>query len=104
MSEQQDPSQHGGQNSETTAALNRIAEALEALQKPFERIASQIAPEPSEIVGTPYVSRKLDCTTVWVADMVRTGVIPKSCTVPGTGNGKPWKFYRRKIEAWIDSR
>lgn len=104
MSEQQGSSQHGCHNPDNSAALNRIAEALEAIQKPLERIAIQIAPEPSEIVGTPYISKKLGYTTVWIAEMVRTETIPRSCIVQGTGNGKPWKFYRRKIEAWIDSR
>jgi len=68
------------------------------------RIADALTPKPADIVGSPYVANLLGCTTVWVAEMVRRGDIPKNCVVPGTGNGKPWKFYREKIDAWVKSR
>jgi hypothetical protein len=38
------------------------------------------------------------------SDMIRRGEIPRSCIVPGTGNGKIWKLYRRKIDEWIETR
>ena len=79
------------------ATLDRIATAL-------ERIADRLAPEPADIVGSGYVAERLGCTTVWVAEMARKGDIPKSCLVPGTGTGKPWKFYRGKIDQWLESR
>ena len=85
-------------------ALQRIAAALEAIQMSHERIAEKLAPEPDAIVGTPYISKRLGCSTIWITDMVRTGKLPKSCIVTGTGNGKPWKFHRTKIEAWIKTR
>ena len=50
------------------------------------------------------VAKQLGCTTVWIAEMVRSGDIPKSCLVPGTGNGRPWKFYRAAIDRWLASR
>jgi predicted DNA-binding transcriptional regulator AlpA len=81
-------------------ALERIADGFDIL----ERIADVIAPSPTETVGTPYVAQKLGCTTVWVAEMVRKGQIPKSCLVAGTGVGKPWKFYRKQIESWLETR
>jgi hypothetical protein len=77
--------------------LDRIATAL-------ERIADQLAPLPSDIVGSGYVAKRLGCTTVWVAEMARRGDIPKSCLVPGTGNGKLWRFYRQKIDRWLATR
>lgn len=77
--------------------LLRIAVAL-------ERIAEYAAPEPPDKVGTPYVAKKLGCTTVWIAEQIRSGQIPKDCVVQGTGNGKPWKFHRLKIDQWIESR
>jgi len=70
----------------------------------LRRIADAIAPEPEAVVGSPYVAGKLGCTTTWVSEMVRSGEVPKGCVVPGTGNGKPWKFYRDKVDAWIASR
>ena len=68
------------------------------------RIADALDPPPPDIVGSRYVADRLGCTTVWVAEMVRDGVIPSRCIVPGTGTGKPWKFFRAKIDVWIESR
>src|SRR4029079_1740589 len=83
--------------------LQRIAQALETLSgvsKDLTRIADVLDPPPADVVDSPYVARRLSCTTVWVAEMARTGVIPKGCILPGTGNGKPWKFYRVQVEKW----
>jgi hypothetical protein len=79
---------------------NIVAQVADALT----RIADHFDPPPPNIVGTPYVARKLGCTTVWVTDMIRRGEIPKDCLVSGTGNGRPWKLYRRRIDMWIESR
>ena len=84
--------------------LQRIAAALEGIQAFQQRIADHLAPEPNAIVGTPYISKKLGLSTIWITDMVRTGKLPKSCIVTGTGNGKPWKFHRTKIDEWVKSR
>lgn len=70
----------------------------------LRRIADALDPPPPDVVGSPYVAKKLGCTTVWIAEQVRRGDIPSSCLVPGTGNGKPWKFYRSRIDQWIESR
>ena len=67
-------------------------------------VADAIAPQPNDLVGTPYVARRLGCTAVWVAEMARDGTIPAQCVVAGTGNGKVWKFYRDRIDRWIASR
>jgi hypothetical protein len=92
-------------------AGERIADSLEAIRSAnhtlaasVARLADHLAPSPSAIVGTPYVAGALGQTTTWVADMARKGTIPKGCVVPGTGNGKPWKFYRDRIDAWLKSR
>jgi hypothetical protein len=84
--------------------LGRIAVALETLGVETHRLADHVAPAPGDVVGTPYLAKKLACTVVWAAEMARNGQIPKGCVVPGTGNGKPWKFYRRRIEEWINKR
>ena len=68
------------------------------------RIADHFDPPPPDIVGTPYVAGKLGCTTDWIAMLVRDGGIPPSCLVPGTGNGKPWKFQRSGIDRWLEQR
>jgi len=94
-------------------AGERIAQSLEKLIASSEltsvatslrRLADRFAPAPTDVVGTPYVAGRLGCTTVWVAEMVRLGQIPLACVLPGTGNGKPWKFHKAKIDAWLAAR
>jgi hypothetical protein len=94
-------------------AGERIADALErgALSPEWKSIAASLArltnhlvPDAPAVVGTPYVSRRLGCSAVWVAEMVRLEQIPKGCLVQGTGNGRPWKFHRAKIDEWMASR
>jgi hypothetical protein len=70
----------------------------------IRRIADHLSPVPPEKVGTTYVAEKLDCTTVWVTEMIHSGKLPAKCVVPGTGNGKKWKFFRARIDEWIGSR
>ena len=77
---------------------------IAAIASQLTRIADHFNPPPSDIVDSVYVSQKIGCTTTWVADLARNGSIPASYIVPGTGNGKPWKFYRSKIEKWLEER
>lgn len=92
-------------SAEDPAALNvRLLEVLSNLDRNIQRIADRLDPAPPDIVGTPYVAQKLGCTTTWIADQIRSGEIPRACVVPGTGNGKPWKFHRAQIDRWIESR
>lgn len=70
----------------------------------LRRIADRLDPPPPDKVGTPYVSGRLGCTTVWITELIRKKEIPPNCIVPGTGNGKPWKFYRERIDRWIKDR
>lgn len=84
--------------------LIRTANVLERIEADAVRIADHFDPPPPNKVGTPYVAERLGCTTVWVAEMIRSGQIPKACVVEGTGNGKLWKFHRKRIDLWIQSR
>jgi hypothetical protein len=86
------------------AALSRLLEIHAGLAQDIRRIADALDPPPPDLVGTPYVAQKLGCTTTWIADLIRRGEIPGNCLVAGTGNGKPWKFYRERIDRWIRSR
>ena len=74
------------------------------MEASLARIADALDPKPPDVVDSPYVAGHLGCTTTRVAQMARAGDIPKSCIVAGTGNGKPWKFYRDRIDRWIESR
>lgn len=84
--------------------LNRIATSVDVTASTINRIADRLAPQPADIVDSVWVAERLDCTTTWVADMARQGMIPPSCIVPGTGKGKVWKFYRGPIERWLATR
>jgi len=84
--------------------LERIATALERIADSHHRLEDHFVPMRSSLVGTPYVAQQLGCTTEWITEMIRSGEIPHQCVVPGTGNGKPWKLYRDRIEKWIASR
>lgn len=86
----------------TTAPSNNSDD--ENLVTQLRRIADHFDPPPPNVVGTGYVAQKLDCTTIWVTEMIRLGQLPRNCVVPGTGNGKPWKFYRSRIDPWISTR
>lgn len=79
-------------------------EAIVTIAGALKRIADHFDPPPPDVVDSVYLRKKLGCTTQWIADMARSGVIPAACIVPGTGNGKPWKFYRSKIEKWLEER
>jgi len=77
---------------------------MERLTAALERIADRLDPPPADIVDSRWVADRLGCTTTWIADMVRSGEVPGECLVPGTGNGRPWKFHRTKVEAWLATR
>jgi hypothetical protein len=79
------------------AVLRDIAESL-------RRLADAHTPPLTGPVGTPYVARKMGCTTTHVGQLARDGDIPPSCVVLGTGTGKPWKFHREQIDEWIAAR
>jgi predicted DNA-binding transcriptional regulator AlpA len=81
-----------------------VLNSLQSIAQSLSRLADHFDPPPPDIVGTPYVANKLGCTTDWIAMLVRDGEIPVSCLVPGTGNGKPWKFRRSRIDEWIKNR
>lgn len=76
---------------------HRMADAL-------TRLADHFVPPPADIVDTTYVADRLGCSIEWISQQARQGLIPKSCLVEGTGNGKPWKFRRHQVDDWIVNR
>jgi hypothetical protein len=92
-----------GPNITQASALGDTCDST-AITTSLGRIADALAPLPSEVVGTPYISQRLGCTTVWVAEMARKGEVPAGCLVSGTGKGKPWKFRREKVDQWLEHR
>ena len=81
-------------------ALRVLAE----IQADIKRLADHFNPQPADIVGTPYLANQLGCTPTWIAQMVRSGEIPPGCVVAGSGKGRQWKFYRRRVEEWLANR
>ena len=79
-------------------------EAIATIAGALKRIADHFDPPPPDVVDSRYVCDKQGYTTQWIADMARNGGIPAACIVPGSGKGKPWKFYRAKIEKWLEER
>jgi hypothetical protein len=88
----------------TGATLIAFLAVFQDIAGSLRRLADAHAPPLADTVGTPYVANKLGCTTTYVSQMARNTDIPPSCVVPGTGTGKPWKFFRERIDEWIASR
>jgi hypothetical protein len=86
------------------ASGERVAGSVERIAASAERLAEVHAPPLSEKVDTTYVAERLDVTPTWVAALARDGEIPAHCIVPGTGDGTPWKFYRDRIDKWLQHR
>ena len=94
--------------SRVQSTLERIAVALEQsvpllrrFVEDFHRVADNLAPPPTQVVGSKHLAKRLGVSTTWIAEMARSGSIPANCLVKGTGKGKVWKFDREKIEAWL---
>jgi hypothetical protein len=88
----------------TQVAVAGTPPALDTIAAAIDRLADHFAPAPQDIVGTEYVARKLGCTPIHAARLARDGQIPRGCLVPGTGTGKPWKLYRRRVDEWLARR
>ena len=99
---------HSGNGINTVTVVVELGpetlQVLADIKADIKRLADHFDPLPPDIVDTPYIAQRLGCTTTWIAQMVRSGEIPKGCVVPGSGKGRQWKFYRRRIENWLASR
>ena len=84
--------------------MQQLLACLRQIETSLRRIADHVDPPPPNVVTTDYIAEKLNCTLVWVARMAAEGRIPRNSIVPGTGEGKPWKFYRSRIDKWIEER
>jgi hypothetical protein len=84
------------------STAERLLAVLDDIAGSLRILAAAHAPRPGELVGSPYVAKRLGITTVYVAQMARDGKIPKNCILAGTGDGKVWKFHRDRIDRWID--
>lgn len=78
-------------------ALRAIAE----VQASLRRIADHFDPPPPDVIDSRYLADRLGVSTTRIAQRVREGSIPASCIVPGSGDGRLWKFHRRRIEEWL---
>ena len=86
------------------AQVQAFFQDVHAIADALTRLADHVVPPPADIVDTTYVADRLGCSIEWISQQARQGLIPKSCLVEGTGNGKPWKFRRHQIDDWIANR
>ncbi len=76
----------------------------------LQRLCDAIAPAPTYTVGTESVAKATGLNQNYVSQLAdgrkiaKVRKIPQECIVPGSGHGKPWKFYREPIDKWIETR
>lgn len=85
-------------------ALEQIASGVREMEPALRRIADHFDPPKRGTVGTPYVAERLGVSVRWISDLIRKGDIPKSCIVPRSGEGKYWRFWKDKIDDWIEQK
>src|SRR4051812_18763580 len=79
-------------------AVVSVAKDAGDIATSLRRIAEAQPPAEGEIVGTPHVARQWGGkTTQYIAQLATKGIFPSDCIVPGTGNGKQWRFFKDKI-------
>lgn len=82
--------------------FNGTLEPFERIAVGIERLIDVLMPKASELVGTDYIASKLGKSKQWVGKMAEKGTIPKNCIAPRVCGGRIWKFYRDRIDAWLD--
>jgi hypothetical protein len=89
----------------TTKVLAELLVApLTSVAADVGRIANRLDPPPPDLVDTGYVAEKLGVSTKRISQLALAGELPAAAIVPGTGEGKPWRFYRSKVDPWIETR
>jgi hypothetical protein len=102
-----DRGSHCAEENPMIASVSDFAALVAALTdhtRAIGALVATLAPEVPDHVGTDYISRRLGCSTQWVAKMAENGDIPKACIAPKVSGGRIWKFHREKIEAWLRER
>ena len=84
--------------------LERLVIAIEENNRQIQRIADHVSPPKRASVTSSYVAERLGRSSRRVRDMARDGDIPKSCICPGSGDGNYWRFWKEKIDRWIEER
>ncbi len=74
------------------------------IARELRKLRRALRPAEPEIIGTPEVAKLAGVTTAAVRQWVESGAVPRNCIVPGSGNGTPWRFYRRRILKWLRTR
>lgn len=85
-------------------ALENVSSSLEQIKPAIIRIADHFDPRQRSVVGTPYIAERLGVSVRWINDLIHKGEIPKSCICPQSGEGKYWRFWKEKIDLWIEGR
>ena len=94
----------GWKGSGRDSDFDRLINAIEEMATDISRLANHFDPPPPNVVDTQYVASEMSVSIAYVGELARKGEIPTNCLVPGSGEGKCWKFYRSRITKWIASR
>ena len=85
--------------------VGKIAAAVTSIDRSLARIADHFDPSPADIVGSRLHREAARLhQSLGRGDGAPRARFRNRCVVQGTGNGKPWKFHRQKIEEWINNR
>lgn len=84
--------------------FNETIEPFERIAAGIERLIDVLVPKTTELVGTEYIASKIGASKQWVGKMAEKGTIPKNCIAPKVSGGRVWKFYRDKIDAWLEGK
>ncbi|QDT59501.1 hypothetical protein SV7mr_20080 [Stieleria bergensis] len=84
--------------------LERLVIAIEENNRQIQRIADHVNPPKRASVTSSYVAERLGRSVRWIGEMARNGQIPKSCICPGSGDGNYWRFWKDRIDQWIEER
>ncbi len=82
----------------------RPVHADHVVARELRRLRRDLRPAEPEIIGTPEVAKMAGVTTAAVRQWVESEAMPGNCIVPGSGNGTPWRFYRRRVVKWLRTR
>lgn len=85
-------------------AVEKLASKMNEVESALKRMADHFDPPKRASVTSSYVAVRLGRTARWIGELARTGKIPESCICPRSGDGKYWRFWKDKIDDWIEKQ
>jgi hypothetical protein len=83
-------------------ALAPVAGQLAELVAGIQRLADHVDPTPAGgLVGTNYLAERLGVTVKWAGQLAENGTVPADCVAVRGGDGRQWRLYKDKVDAWL---